>query len=89
MENKVEELAVDFILKKSQINVRTVFSKATIVTVQLPNGFVIVESSGAVSPENYDLKMGKEICMDRIKSKIWELEGYKLASILAEKEQEE
>ena len=51
---------------------------------QLPNGFVIVESSSCASPENYDVDMGVDICIERIKNKIWELEGYKLQNELYE-----
>ncbi|VDG18769.1 hypothetical protein [Lactobacillus allii] [Lactiplantibacillus mudanjiangensis] len=86
MQNKVEESTVNSILENAQIETKTVFSKVTIVTAKLPNGFVLVESSGAVSEENYDAKIGKEVCMDRIKNKIWELEGYKLASQLHSKD---
>ncbi|VDG23681.1 Gp49 family protein [Lactiplantibacillus mudanjiangensis] len=84
MKNKVEESTINSILENAQIETKTVFSKVTIVTAKLPNGFVLVESSGAVSEENYDAKIGKKVCMDRIKNKIWELEGYKLASQLME-----
>lgn len=69
---------IDGIIKETEIVVMTMFEKTTIVVAKLPNGFVIVESSSCVSPENYDVNMGKEICMKRIENKIWELEGYKL-----------
>lgn len=75
---------VDKIIIDSDIEVMTVFDKCTIVTCKLPNGFVIVESSACVSPENYDEETGIEICMRRIIDKIWELEGYKLQSALYE-----
>lgn len=66
------------IIRNSKINAFTVFNKCTVVTCQLPNGFVIVESSACVSPENYDEEMGMTICMEKIEDKIWELEGYRL-----------
>lgn len=74
----VTEDSIDTILDNSDIGILTAFDKCTIVACQLPNGFVIVESSSCVSPENYDVDMGVDICMERIKNKIWELEGYKL-----------
>ena len=46
--------------------------------VKLKNGFVIVESSVCVDPKNFDIEIGREICGNRIKDKIWELEGYNL-----------
>lgn len=66
------------IVAHSEITVETVFDKCTVVSCKLPNGFVIVESSACVSPENYDKEKGYEICMDKIVDKIWELEGYTL-----------
>lgn len=80
----VTEEKVDWILENSDIYVETVFDKCTVVTCMLPNGFVIVESSACVSPENYDEEMGVEICLNKIKDKVWELEGYKLQSELFE-----
>ena len=73
---------VDAIIKNSHIVVQTVFDKCTIVSCKLPNGFVIVESSACVSTENYDANVGFEICMNRIKDKIFELEAYKLSEEL-------
>lgn len=71
---------IDDILEHSEIDVETVFDKCTctIVKCQLPNGFVIVESSACVSPENYDEDMRIDICLERIKNKVWELERYRL-----------
>lgn len=69
---------IDEIMENSTFDVDTLFGKCTMVACKLPNGFVIVEYSACVSPENYDYKMGEEICMKKIKDKIWELEGYRL-----------
>lgn len=80
MENKVSESTIENIINHSEINVETLFRKVTVVTAKLPNGFVLVESSGAVSAANYSKKIGVETCMSRIKDQIWKLEGYKLAS---------
>lgn len=82
MENKVQESTVENIIKNSEVNVETLFRKVTVVTVKLPNGFVLTESSGAVSAANYSKKIGVETCMNRIKDQVWKLEGYKLASEL-------
>ncbi|CAJ1179621.1 hypothetical protein CPR19088_GLDEOEPO_01353 [Companilactobacillus paralimentarius] len=82
MKNKVTQSQVDNIIKHSKIDVKTVFDKVTVVTCKLPNGFVLVESSGAVDKANYDVEMGRMSCMTRITNKIWELEGYHLASMI-------
>ena len=64
------------ILSESKFNVTSVFGKCTIVACQLPNGFVIVESSSCVDPDDYDEEIGIENCMNRIKNKVIELEAY-------------
>lgn len=76
---------VDSIIKDSEITVETIYGKATRVTCKLPNGWVICEMSGAVSKANYDEEIGKEICMEKIESEIWKLEGYRLQSNLYNK----
>lgn len=67
------------------IQVSTVFEKVTVVSVRLANGFVLVESAGAVDKANYSESVGREICLARIKAKIWELEGYRLSSALVQR----
>ncbi|MGN2371819.1 hypothetical protein FDB14_15330 [Clostridium botulinum] len=84
MNNTVTQKQIDSILNKADIDVKTVFDKCTLVTIKLANGFVLTESSACVDTANYDKKMGKEICLDRIKNKLWELEGYKLQCKLYE-----
>lgn len=50
----------------------------TYVTVQMLNGFTIRESTTCVDPENYDEEIGKKICLNKIKDKVWFLLGYSL-----------
>ena len=88
MQNTITKRQIDELLEKSEIKVETVYSKVTVVSCKLPNGFVLTESSGAVSPANYDEKIGTEICMERIENKLWELEGYVLAKQLYEREKQ-
>lgn len=82
MKNAVTKQQIDELLKKSEFRIETVYDKVTIVNCKLPNGFVITEASGAVDLANYDEKIGKKICMERIENKLWELEGYALAKQL-------
>ena len=58
------------------INLITLGDKTTVVRCVLRNGFEIVESSSCVDPKNYSEEYGAEICMERIKNKIWELLGF-------------
>lgn len=78
MKNTVTQEQIDNLINEAEIEVITVFEKCTLVTVKLKNGFVLTESSACVDKINYDMEIGKEICIERIKNKLWELEGYKL-----------
>lgn len=76
MKNKITIEDVKNFIEK--IEVEKFGEKTTIVKVILKNGFVLVEHSSCVSPENFDMSIGKEICMERIEDKILELLGFKL-----------
>lgn len=56
----------------------TLGDRTTVVRCVLRNGFEIVESSSCVDPKNYSEEMGRDICMRKIKDKIWELLGFLL-----------
>ena len=77
-ENTVTQKQIDDILHVATKNENIIFEKCLVVTIQLPNGFIIVESSACVDKANFDATIGREICYYRIKNKLWELEGYKL-----------
>lgn len=66
------------LLKEAEISVTTQFDKVTVVCVKLKSGFVITEAAGAVDPRNYSEEIGKEVCLERIERKLWEMEGYAL-----------
>ena len=80
--NTVTQERIDEIMENSEFIFQTIFDKCTVVACRLPNGFVIVESSACVDPDNYNEEMGVEICSRRIEDKLWELEAYKLQSEL-------
>lgn len=60
------------------IEVTTIGIKTTVVRLTLINGFELVESSSCVDPKNYDENLGAEICIAKIKDKIWFLLGFLL-----------
>lgn len=62
----------------SAVEVKTMGDKCTVVRATLRNGFEIVESSACVSAENYDEKLGADICLEKIKDKVWFLLGFLL-----------
>lgn len=74
--NTITECIVDeFIddIESSKLGERT-----TLVKVTLKNGFIITETSSAVSADNFDMEIGKRICLSKIKDKIWEFLGFLL-----------
>lgn len=75
-----QRMVDDFI---DQVEVRTMGAKTTVVRVVLVNGFEIVEASSCVSPENYDEDLGAQICLKKIKDKVWMLLGFLLQTGVA------
>jgi hypothetical protein len=75
---------IDKLLQEAEVGVATVHDKCTLVSVKLKNGFVITDSFACVDPENYSVEAGFDVCMDRIATKLWELEGYALQKKLHE-----
>lgn len=63
-----EEMVEDFIVETFS---HTMGDKTTVVRAVLRNGFEIVEASSCVSKENYSEKLGYDICMKKIKDKVW------------------
>lgn len=69
---------ISSIMEESDFEINTVFNKCAIVSCQLPNGFVIVESIHCNNEDEYDEEEAVDICFDKIARKIWELESYRL-----------
>lgn len=84
--NSITQEHIDNMIREAQVQVKTVYAKCTIVSVQLKNGFVLTESSACVDPLNYSESQGMAICMEKIKDRLWELEGYRLQCELAKEE---
>lgn len=74
-----QEMVDSFILETWT---QTAGEKTTIVRAKLRNGFEIVEASSCVSKENYDEEMGRDICMRKIKDKVWMLLGFLLQTAI-------
>lgn len=74
---KLSKDHVDCIIKNSNVRSFKVEPKTTVVSVVLPCGFTIVESSSCISEEYYNHEVGVDLCLQRIKEKLWELEGYR------------
>lgn len=87
--NFVPKEHIQAIIDNAETQVFTAFDNCTIVAMRLPNGFVVVESSGCIDPANYSEEIGKNICMERISGQIWKLEGYVGANEFAAKSGED
>jgi hypothetical protein len=70
-----QEMVDNFI---KEVNVSTIGEKTTFVRVVLVNGFELVEASACVDKENYSEEIGGEICLNKIKDKIWSYLGFLL-----------
>lgn len=54
-------------------------STTTICALTLTNGFVVIGKSACAYSDNFDADIGRKIAFDDARSKIWELEGYRLS----------
>lgn len=77
-ENTISQSDVDnFISKTETIHMG---DKTTVVQATCKNGFTIVDGSACVDPNNFNMEIGKECCMEHIKDKVWKLLGFLLQS---------
>lgn len=76
MKNTVTANQIDKIIKEGTVNVITLGEKTTLVEFITKEGFVMIESSSCVDKSNYNEEIGKNICLERIRNKLWEFEGY-------------
>ena len=52
--------------------------KTTMVEMAVRTGFVMHETSSCVEPENYDHDMGCQICVEKLKDRLWPMLGFVL-----------
>lgn len=62
-----------------------VFEKTclTVCCLTLRNGFTVTGESACVSPENFNVEIGRKIARQNAREKIWALEGYLLKERLS------
>lgn len=72
---------INEMFEKSQVKVVKAFGRCTMVAVKLPNGFIITESISSVDEASYNKETNTQICLERIKHKINELEAYKTQNV--------
>lgn len=58
--------------------------RVLVCEVTLRNGYTVRGESAVISPENFDMDIGRRVARDNARNKIWELEGYLLMQRLHE-----
>jgi hypothetical protein len=75
-QNTIMQDDVDSFIKN--VDYTQLGDKTTVVKATLANGFILVESSSCVDAKNFDMQVGTEICIEKIKDKVWFLLGFLL-----------
>ena len=70
-----EEMVNNFIRSHDTM---TLGNKTTVVRATLQNGYEVIESSGCVDDENYDISIGEAACLKKVKTRVWEYLGFLL-----------
>lgn len=69
---QVTQEEIDKLVKEGTVNVITMPNGVTTyVELELESGFKIIETSTCSSKDLYDENMGIEICMGKIKDRLW------------------
>lgn len=77
-ENKITQNDVDSFIEK--VETTKMGNKTTVVQATFKNGFSMVSGSSCVDPQNFNMEIGKQCCMERIKDHVWEFLGFLLQS---------
>lgn len=85
METKLSPEHVKAVMDAGDIiEERKIGDSTHVLNFRLENGFEITATSACVDPANYDPAIGRRICLERVESKVWEVEGYLLQQRLYE-----
>lgn len=77
-EDKITQNDVDSFIE--EIKTIKMGDKTTVTQTICKNGFIITDASTCVNAKNFDMEIGKQCCIKRIKNKIWEYLGFLLQS---------
>lgn len=80
MSKKLSEADIDRIITTSTMH--RVSARTTLCVLTLANGFEVLGQSACVDPAEYDQKKGEHWAYQNARSKVWELEGYRLREAL-------
>lgn len=77
-ENTISQSDVDNFI--SEVEAIKMGDKTTVVQATFKNGFSMVSGSSCVEPKNFDMEIGKQCCMEKIKDHVWGFLGFLLQS---------
>ena len=81
-ETEYDDIVIEFddlvnaIIENSDIVTNTVFDNCFVMSVKLPNGYVIVESHTFEDTDEYNEELAYDICISNVYEKVLELERY-------------
>lgn len=86
-DKKVTYERIQHLLATSTAHYNRLYGTTTVCQIVLQNGFsVAIGESACIDPENFDEKLGRKYAYEKAiklaEDKLWELEGYLLASEL-------
>lgn len=85
MQTKLTPEYIDSLMEAGTVLEERQMGQCThVLNFRLPNGFEILTSAACVDPSNYSSEIGRKICLDRVRNKVWEVEGYLLQQRLHE-----
>lgn len=73
---KISQKRIREIMDESLYEVWEPYPGITIVAMNLPNGYTLVESSGCVDPAEYDRELGIQLCKNALERRVWQLYGF-------------
>ncbi|WP_218689106.1 Gp49 family protein [Psychrobacter sp. BF1] len=80
--NTVTKEHLDNLVAKSDVEYAVFGNKLTIAVITLPNKFKVTGEASCVDANNFDKALGEKYALEAATKKLWELEGYLLATEL-------
>lgn len=75
---KISEQDLDKFIGTGAMSALMIDDKTTLVRMNPRTGFVMYETSSCVDPANYNHEMGINICIGRLRNKLWPMLGFLL-----------
>lgn len=82
IKNTVTKQHLDNLVDKSDVEYAVFGNKLTVAVITLPNKFKVTGEASCVDANNFDKELGERYALEAAVKKLWELEGYLLATEL-------